>query len=130
MFFVGIDWSEQHHDVCVLDERGAQRAVLRIPEGVVGAARFHELVLQLGCAPVDLVIGIETDRGLLVYSLVAAGYAVLAINPLAVSRYRDRHTVSGAKSHPGDSKGPAALSEPSPEHPEGGLSSGARGLRH
>jgi transposase len=35
---------------------------------------------------------------------VAAGYAVFAINPLAVSRYRDRHTVSGAKSDPGDSK--------------------------
>jgi hypothetical protein len=51
MFFVGIDWSEQHHDVCVLDELGAQRATLRIPEGIVGVARFHELAAQLGCAP-------------------------------------------------------------------------------
>jgi hypothetical protein len=104
MFFVGIDWSEQHHDVCVLDELGAQKATLRIPEGVVGVARFHELAAQLGCPPAQLVIGIETDRGLLVHSLVAAGYTVFAINPLAVSRYRDRHTVSGAKSDPGDSK--------------------------
>jgi hypothetical protein len=55
MFFVGIDWSEQHHDVCVLDELGAQRATLRIPEGIVGVARFHELAEQLGCAPVQLV---------------------------------------------------------------------------
>ena len=68
MFFVGIDWSEQHHDVCVLDERGAQLAILRIPEGVVGVAQFHELVGQLGCASVDLVIGIETNRGLLVHT--------------------------------------------------------------
>jgi transposase len=104
MFFVGIDWSEQHHDVCVLDELGAQRATLRIPEGVVGVARFHELAGQLGRPPAELVIGIETDRGLLVHSLLAAGYTVFAINPLAVSRYRDRHTVSGAKSDPGDSK--------------------------
>jgi transposase len=51
-----------------------------------------------------VVVGIEIDRGLLVGALVAAGYQVFAINPLAVSRYRDRHAVSGAKSDPGDAK--------------------------
>ena len=35
-------------------------------------------------------------------SLVAAGYVVFAVNPLAVSRYRDRHVTSGAKSDAGD----------------------------
>ncbi len=49
-------------------------------------------------------MGIETDRGLLVASLVAAGYQVYAINPKAVDRYRDRHSVSGAKSDRGDAK--------------------------
>jgi len=47
-----------------------------------------------------VVVGIETDRGLLVESLLAAGQ-VFAINPLAASRYRDRHATSGAKSDPG-----------------------------
>ena len=51
-----------------------------------------------------MVVGIETDRGLLVRALVAAGYRVLAVNPLAVDRYRDRHRVSGAKSDPGDAR--------------------------
>jgi hypothetical protein len=50
-------------------------------------------------------LGIELDRGLLVGALVAAGYAVHAINPLSVDRYRDRHGTSGAKSDPGDAKG-------------------------
>jgi len=45
--------------------------------------------------PAEVVVGIETDRGLLVASLVEAGYHVYAINPLAASRYRDRHAVSG-----------------------------------
>jgi hypothetical protein len=36
--------------------------------------------------------------------LVAAGYLVYAINPYSVSRYRDRHGTSGAKSDPGDAK--------------------------
>ena len=37
-------------------------------------------------------------------ALGAAGYQVVAVNPLAVARYRDRHQVSGAKSDAGDAK--------------------------
>ena len=51
-----------------------------------------------------MVVGIETDRGLLVGALVAAGYQVVAVNPLAASRYRERHTISGAKSDRGDAR--------------------------
>ncbi len=51
-----------------------------------------------------MVVGIETERGLWVQALIAAGYQVYAINPLSVSRYRDRHNVAGAKSDPGDAK--------------------------
>ena len=51
-----------------------------------------------------MVIGIETDRGLFAAALIAAGYQVFAVNPMSVSRYRDRHAVSGAKSDPGDAK--------------------------
>ena len=51
-----------------------------------------------------MVVGIEIDRGLVVWSLLAAGYEVYAINPMASARYRDRHTTSGAKSDPGDAK--------------------------
>jgi transposase len=54
--------------------------------------------------PGDVVVGIEIDRGLLVGALVAAGYRVYAVNPLAASRYRERHATSGAKSDPGDAK--------------------------
>ncbi len=51
-----------------------------------------------------MVIGIETDRGLFVSALVATGYQVYAVNPMSTSRYRDRHSTSGAKSDPGDAK--------------------------
>ena len=51
-----------------------------------------------------MVVGIETDRGLLVGALVAAGYRVYAVNPLAASRYRDRHSTSRAKSDKADAK--------------------------
>jgi transposase len=47
-------------------------------------------------------IGIETDRGLWVTALAAAGYTVFGVNPLQVARYRERHGVSGAKSDAAD----------------------------
>ena len=54
--------------------------------------------------PEQVVVGIETDRGLWVGALIAAGYQLFAVNPLAVARYRDRHHVSGAKSDASDAK--------------------------
>jgi transposase len=104
MIFVGIDWAEAHHDVCVLDPAGEVLATRRIPEGLEGVARLHALFAEHAEAPEEVVVGIETDRGLLVEALTAAGYTIHAVNPLAASRYRDRHTVSRAKSDRGDAR--------------------------
>jgi transposase len=104
MVFVGDDWAEAHHDVCVMNQVGDRLAARRLPEGLGGIRGFHELVAGYVDDPAEVVVGIETDRGLWVQALVAAGYQVYAINPVAVSRYRDRHNVSGAKSDPGDAK--------------------------
>jgi transposase len=102
--FVGIDWSEKHHDVCVVDERGEVLATERVADGLHGIARLHAVVAEHVDEENEVVVGIETDRGLLVGALVAAGYEVFAINPLSVDRYRDRHGTSGAKSDSGDAK--------------------------
>jgi hypothetical protein len=46
-----------------------------------------------------LIITAHASRlGLWVTALVAAGYAVYGINPLQAAPYRERHSVSGAKS--------------------------------
>src|SRR2546425_1645074 len=104
VIFVGIDWSEDHHDACIVDVDGRALAKGRVPDGVDGVAKLHELVWAHAEDPSQVVVGIELDRGLLVSALVAAGYTVHAINPLSVDRYRDRHRTSGAKSDPGDAK--------------------------
>jgi hypothetical protein len=103
--FVGDDWAEDHHDVELMDERGRVLARKRLPEGVAGMARLHELIgeqLGEGAEAAEVVIGTETDRGPWVGALVAAGYTVYGVNPLQASRYRERHGVSGAKSDTGD----------------------------
>jgi transposase len=105
LLFVGDDWAEDHHDVEVQDEAGRRLGKARLPEGVAGVTRLHELVgrhLPDDAEPAHVVVGIETDRGPWVRALVAAGYQVYAVNPLQLSRYREGHAVSGAKSDAGD----------------------------
>jgi transposase len=105
LLFVGDDWSEQRHDVELQDEAGRRVGRARLDEGIAGIARLHELIaeqLEEDAAPEQVVVGIETDRGPWVVALVAAGYQVYAINPLQVSRYRERRSVSGAKSDTAD----------------------------
>ena len=104
MIFVGVDWAEAHHDVCVLDEQGVVLGRRRVTDGVAGVAELHGLVAEAADDPSDVAVGIELDRGLLVGALVAVGYEVYAVNPLASARYRERHGVSGAKSDRGDAK--------------------------
>ena len=102
--FVGHDWAEAHHDVHVEDSQGRRLAKARLPEGVEGVARFHELLGSFVEDPSEVVIATETDRGLFVGALIAAGYGVIAVNPMSTSRYRERHSTSGAKSDPGDAR--------------------------
>lgn len=104
MLFVGDDWAEDHHDVEVQDEAGRRLAKARLAEGLAGVAQLHELIAQhLGEDQADhAAIGIETDRGPWVIALITAGYRVFAINPLQVARYRERQSVSGAKSDAAD----------------------------
>ena len=107
MLFVGDDWAEDHHDIEVQDESGRRLARRKLPEGITGIATLHALIGQHAgdaVGPGEVVIGIETDRGPWVQALLAAGYQLYAVNPLSVSRYRERHTTSGAKSDPGDAK--------------------------
>jgi transposase len=109
MLFIGDDWAQDHHDVEIVDDLGRRLARRRLPEGVEGVARLHELIAASLPADLDpaeaasrVKVGIETDRGPWVQALIAAGYEVFAINPLSAARYRERHSTSGAKSDAGD----------------------------
>lgn len=104
MIFVGDDWAEDHHDVFVMDAQGQKLALRRLPEGIEGIRAFHALIGGHVDDPGQVGVGIETDRGLWVNALTAAGYLVYAINPKAAARYRERHHLAGGKSDPGDAK--------------------------
>ena len=105
MLFVGDDWAEDHHDVEIQDESGHRLAKARLPEGVAGMGRLHALLgehLDSDADSGQVAVGIESDRGPWVRALVAAGYQVYAVNPLQAARFRQRRSVSGAKSDAAD----------------------------
>jgi transposase len=102
MILVGIDWSEKWHDVCLMDEGGRVLGRRRVDDSLAGLTQLQSLIAEHAEDPAQVAIGIETPHGLMLRGLRAAGYAVHAVNPLAASRYRDRHGVSKKKSDRGD----------------------------
>jgi len=105
VLFVGNDWSEDHHDIEVQNEAGRVLAKARLPEGVSGIDGLHTIIAEHtadDAVDLDVAVGIETERGPWVQALVASGYRVHAINPLQVARYRESHSISGAKSDTAD----------------------------
>jgi transposase len=101
--FCGIDWAEDHHDIALVDTGGQLLARRRISDDAAGLAQLLELLTEHGDSAEDPIpVAIETPRGLLTACLRATGRMVYPINPMAVSRYRDRHSIAGRKSDHGD----------------------------
>ena len=101
--FCGIDWADDHHDVALVDADGKLIAKRRISDDAAGFTLLLELFAEAGDSTEQQIpVAIETSRGLLVACLRATGRRVFAINPMAVSRYRDRHSVARKKSDAGD----------------------------
>ena len=102
--FCGIDWAEDHHDIALVDRDGQLLARLRISDDAAGLAALLDLLAEHGDSTEDPIpAAIETPRGLLTACLRATGRKVYPINPMAVARYRDRHSIAGKKSDKGDS---------------------------
>jgi transposase len=101
--FCGIDWAEDHHDIALVNRDGQLLARRRISDDAAGLTVLLSLLAEQGDSAEDPVcVAIETPRGLLTACLRATGRKVYPINPMAVARYRDRHSVAGRKSDHGD----------------------------
>jgi hypothetical protein len=95
--YVGIDWGSQKHQACVLDP---QRQLISEQAIEHRAEAMHEFIgslLKPGVEPEQVAVGIQVPRGALVETLVERGFAVFFIAPKQLDRFRDRHSVAGAK---------------------------------
>lgn len=92
--FVGIDWGSRSHHVCVLD---ARRNVLDEFDVEHDGEALARLADRLFKHTTCILVGIETRWTAVAETLLERGIKVFAINPKQVDRFRDRHTVAGAK---------------------------------
>src|SRR5437870_8879676 len=96
MWYAGIDWANEHHDALVIDETGRQVGSLRVEHSPQGMSRLNTFLQQIiGSGPKEqMACIIETTHGLLIASLLEAGWPVYPVNPRTVDR---RRSASGAK---------------------------------
>lgn len=97
LYRVGIDWGSQHHQVCIVDREG-HGIEDRVPHTSAGLAALAERLAALSPgAPERVAVAIEVPRGAVVETLLERGVHVFAVNPKQLDRFRDRHSVAGAK---------------------------------
>lgn len=95
-FYVGIDWATERHQVCVLDDEREVVKEFGVDHTGKAIAELAEFLSRLA-DPSEIAVSIEIPRGAIVESLAERGFRVFHINPKQLDRFRDRHTVAGAK---------------------------------
>jgi Transposase len=102
--FVGIDWADQKHDVCLkaAGSDGFERSVIaHRPEAIERWA--HGLRERFAGEPIAVCL--EIARGPLVSALQRYEFLVLfPVNPSTLASYRSTFCVSGAKDDPTDAE--------------------------
>ncbi|HZE67796.1 MAG TPA: IS110 family transposase [Sporichthyaceae bacterium] len=91
--FAGLDWSWQHHAICIVSETGRRVEEFTVPHSKAGLARIST---QLRKQRVTRV-GIERGDGPVVEHLSRAGFEVVVISARQVKSLRARYGSAGNK---------------------------------
>jgi transposase len=96
MFYAGIDWANDHHDVLVIDDAGHRLGSLRVAHSPEGLSKLNAFLEQIAGpdGKEHMACIVETSHGLLIASLLEEGWPVYPVNPKTVDR---RRSASGAK---------------------------------
>jgi transposase len=94
MWYAGIDWADAHHDALVIDETGQRVSSLRVAHTPEGLSHLISFLSSIAPNKEQMACIIETNHGLLIATLLEAGFPVYPVNPKTVDR---RRSASGAK---------------------------------
>jgi transposase len=96
--YVGIDWADKSHQVCVCSSAGKKLVERSVEhDGRALASLADDLIKRAQGDASRIAVAIETPRGPVVSTLLERGMSVFSVNPKQLDRFRDRHTVAGAK---------------------------------
>lgn len=91
--FAGIDWSWQHHAVCIVDVDGARLEEATVAHSKSGLTAVSTLLRRQAVRRV----GIERGDGPVVEHLIRDGFEVVVISPRQVRSLRSRYGAAGNK---------------------------------
>jgi transposase len=97
MFYLGIDWADEYHNVYVTDDTAQTLDSFQIKHNYDGLQLLKSKMEKLTSDKTQVLFAMEKPHGLLAGFILQKGYTLYPINPKAVDRYRDRYRSSGAK---------------------------------
>lgn len=96
--YIGIDWSEQKHDVVFLNDAGAILGQLTMSHTPQGLQNLEKTRQYLGVSREECLVALETAHNLVIDFLWAQGYGQLdVIPPSVIKSCRGRFGQSGAR---------------------------------
>lgn len=102
--YIGIDWADQKHDICLLAHDATQvehLVVHHTPEAL--AEWVATLRARFGARPVAVCL--EQSRGPLLYALMKYDFLILyPVNPKSLAKFRETFHPSGAKDDRSDAE--------------------------
>jgi transposase len=102
--FVGIDWANAKHDICVQAAGCEEREFIVLAHRPESIAQWA-MQLRERFAGRPIAVCLELSKGPLVYALQKYDFLVLfAVNPSTLAKYRETFCVSGAKDDPTDAQ--------------------------
>jgi len=98
-WYAGVDWASESHHLFLTDGDGRRIGERVFKHGGEGLAEMAAWLMATSGAgePGQVSIAIEIPHGPVVETLIERGFAVHAINPKQMDRFRDRFTLAGAK---------------------------------
>ena len=101
--FIGIDWADRKHDICLQGAHGERREFARIEHKVDAIDQWAISMRQRFDGPI--AVALELTKGPLVYALQKYDFFVLfPINPATLAKYREAFKPSRAKDDPTDAE--------------------------
>jgi transposase len=101
--FIGIDWADAKHDVCIQVAGEEQREFCCIEHNVEAIDVWAQGLYRRFGGP--MAVALELCKGPLVYALQKYDFFVIfPVNPSTLAKYREAFTPSGAKDDPTDAE--------------------------
>jgi transposase len=101
--FIGMDWADAKHDVCIQAAGEEQREFSCIEHKVEAIDAWAQSLYRRFGGPI--AVALELSKGPLVYALQKYDFLVIfPVNPSTLAKYREAFTPSGAKDDPTDAE--------------------------